>query len=99
MATGECSSPTGLSPSPSSRSSASTSSTPTTRPSCGRLASASRRGASTSSCAAWRPTEGDDMTEYVVLIVGDADRWWTTMSMQERKDGYAEYDRFGAELA
>jgi hypothetical protein len=39
------------------------------------------------------------MTEYVVLIVGDADRWWTSMSMQERKDGYAEYNRFGEELA
>ena len=38
------------------------------------------------------------MTEYVVLIVGDADRWWSTMSMQERKDGYAEYERFSAEL-
>ena len=24
------------------------------------------------------------MTEYVVLIVGDAERWWTTMSLQER---------------
>ena len=39
------------------------------------------------------------MTEYVVLIVGDAERWWTSMSPQQRKDGYAEYDRFGAELA
>lgn len=39
------------------------------------------------------------MSEYIVLIVGDADRWWTTMSMQERKDGYAEYTRFGEELA
>lgn len=38
------------------------------------------------------------MTEYVVLIVGDADRWWTTMSMQERADGYAEYERFGRTL-
>ena len=38
------------------------------------------------------------MTEYVVLIVGDADRWWTTMSMDTRQDGYAEYERFGAEL-
>lgn len=38
------------------------------------------------------------MTEYVVLIVGDADRWWTTMNMQERQDGYAEYERFGEEL-
>ncbi|WP_067432090.1 YciI family protein [Nocardioides jensenii] len=38
------------------------------------------------------------MAEYVVLILGDADRWWSTMSLKERKDGYAEYDRFGAEL-
>lgn len=38
------------------------------------------------------------MTEYVVLIIGDAERWWTTMSLQERKDGYAEYERFSAEL-
>jgi hypothetical protein len=39
------------------------------------------------------------MAEYMVLIVGDADRWWTSMSLQERKDGYAEYARFGEELA
>ncbi len=39
------------------------------------------------------------MTEYVVLIVGDADRWWTSMSLKERQDGYAEYARFGEELA
>jgi len=38
------------------------------------------------------------MTEYVVLIVGDPERWWTTMSRQERQDGYAEYERFSAEL-
>ena len=38
------------------------------------------------------------MTEYVVLIVGDGDRWWTTMSEQERKDGYAEYGRFAQQL-
>ena len=38
------------------------------------------------------------MTEYVVLIVGDADRWWTTMNEEQRKAGYAEYERFGAEL-
>ena len=38
------------------------------------------------------------MTEYVVLIIGDADRWWTTMTFQERQDGYAEYERFGEEL-
>ena len=39
------------------------------------------------------------MTGYVVLIVGDADRWWTSMSLKERQDGYAEYARFGEELA
>ena len=39
------------------------------------------------------------MTEYVVLILGDADRWWTTMNMQERTEGYAEYERFNRALA
>ena len=39
------------------------------------------------------------MAEYVVLIVGDADRWWTTMDVDKRKAGYAEYARFGEELA
>jgi len=39
------------------------------------------------------------MTEYVVLIVGDADRWWTTMDAERRAAGYAEYPRFGEELA
>lgn len=39
------------------------------------------------------------MTEYMVIIVGDADRWWTSMSLKERQDGYAEYARFGQELA
>lgn len=39
------------------------------------------------------------MTEYMVVIVGDADRWWSTMSQQERADGYSEYTRFGEELA
>jgi len=38
------------------------------------------------------------MTEYMVVIVGDADRWWTTMSAEERKHGYAEYGRFSTEL-
>lgn len=38
------------------------------------------------------------MTEYVVLIVGDADRWWTTMDVEQRRAGYAEYTRFGEEL-
>lgn len=39
------------------------------------------------------------MTEYVVLIIGDADRWWTSMSLKERKDGYAQYARFNQQLA
>lgn len=38
------------------------------------------------------------MTEYMIVIVGDADRWWTTMSAEERKQGYAEYGRFSEEL-
>ncbi|UUZ58796.1 YciI family protein [Nocardioides sp. B-3] len=39
------------------------------------------------------------MTEYTVLIIGDADRWWTSMSPAERKEGYAEYARFNRALA
>lgn len=39
------------------------------------------------------------MTEYVVLILGDGDRWWTTMSEEERTSGYAEYGRFAQQLA
>lgn len=39
------------------------------------------------------------MTEYVVLIVGDPDRWWTTMTDEERAAGYAEYGRFDEELS
>jgi hypothetical protein len=38
------------------------------------------------------------MTEYAVLIVGNADRWWTTMDVDKRKAGYAEYARFAEEL-
>ena len=38
------------------------------------------------------------MAEYVVLIVGDADRWWTSMTDEERAAGYGEYQRFDAEL-
>ncbi len=38
------------------------------------------------------------MTEYTVIIVGEADRWWTSMSLKERTDGYAEYARFGEGL-
>lgn len=39
------------------------------------------------------------MADYTVLIVGEADRWWTSMSLAERKDGYAQYARFNAALA
>jgi len=38
------------------------------------------------------------MTEYVVLIVGDADRWWRDMTDEQREAGYAEYVRFDEEL-
>lgn len=38
------------------------------------------------------------MPEYTVLIIGTADRWWTAMSLQERKDGYAQYARFNQAL-
>ena len=38
------------------------------------------------------------MSQYVVLIVGDADRWWTTMDAEQRSAGYAEYNRFSEEL-
>lgn len=39
------------------------------------------------------------MTQYTLMIIGDADRWWSTMSQQERVDGYAEYTRFDRELS
>lgn len=39
------------------------------------------------------------MAEYVVLITGDADRWWTSMTEDERRHGYGEYTRFDNELA
>ena len=39
------------------------------------------------------------MTEYVVLIGGDADPWSTTMDVETRTAGYAEYARFAQELA
>lgn len=39
------------------------------------------------------------MAEYTVLIIGDADRWWTSMTMQERADGYAQYATFNQALA
>ena len=37
--------------------------------------------------------------DYTVLIIGDTDRWWTSMSLKERKDGYAQYARFNQALA
>lgn len=40
-----------------------------------------------------------DAREYVVLIVGDPDRWWTSMSDEERQNGYAVYGRFSEQLA
>ena len=39
------------------------------------------------------------MAEYTVLIMGDADRWWTSMTMEERKEGYAQYAKFNKALA
>lgn len=39
------------------------------------------------------------MTKYVVLIMGDADRWWTSMTEEQRAAGYAVYTRFDEELA
>ena len=38
------------------------------------------------------------MTEYMVLIVGDAGRWWTTMTAEERKHGYEQYSLFSKSL-
>jgi len=38
------------------------------------------------------------MTEYVVLLMGDAERWWD-LSEDERRAGYAAHDRFTARLA
>jgi hypothetical protein len=39
------------------------------------------------------------MSEYTVLIIGDADRWWTSMTMEQRAEGYAHYARFNQALA
>ncbi|WP_377639947.1 YciI family protein [Oryzobacter terrae] len=39
------------------------------------------------------------MAEYVVLITGDPDRWWTSMTDEQRAAGYAEFGRFDEELA
>jgi hypothetical protein len=37
------------------------------------------------------------MTEYVVLLMGDAERWWD-LSEEERRAGYAAHDEFSARL-
>ncbi|KGN36177.1 YciI family protein [Knoellia subterranea] len=44
-------------------------------------------------------TPGGEPREYVVLIVGDPDRWWTSMTDEERQNGYAVYGRFSEQLA
>ena len=38
------------------------------------------------------------MTEYVVLLMGDAERWWTDMTEEQRREGYAAHGRFSTEL-
>ncbi len=38
------------------------------------------------------------MTEYVVLLMGDAERWWD-LSEDERRAGYAAHEQFSARLA
>ncbi len=45
------------------------------------------------------PPETRAPEQYAVLIIGDADRWWTTMSQEERSAGYATYGRFAQALA
>ncbi|MCF6377515.1 YciI family protein [Nocardioides KLBMP 9356] len=37
------------------------------------------------------------MTEYVVLLLGDAERWWD-LSDDERREGYAAHEAFSAQL-
>lgn len=39
------------------------------------------------------------MAEYTVLIVGGTDRWWTSMSLAERKEGYEQYTAFAEAVA
>ena len=38
------------------------------------------------------------MTEYVVLLMGDAERWWTELTEEQRREGYAAHGHFSAEL-
>lgn len=46
-----------------------------------------------------KPQDGrSDAVEYVILIVGDADRWWTSMTEEQRAEGYQAYERFDAAL-
>lgn len=37
------------------------------------------------------------MTEYVVLLMGDAERWWD-MTDDERRAGYAKHDSFSQQV-
>jgi hypothetical protein len=39
------------------------------------------------------------MAEYTVLIVGDEERWWSTMTEKERIEGYAQHGAFAEALA
>lgn len=39
------------------------------------------------------------MTEYVVLLMGDADRWWTETTDEEKREAYAAHERFSEQLA
>lgn len=38
------------------------------------------------------------MAGYTVLIIGEADRWWTSMTEAERKHGYEQYGEFDQAL-
>lgn len=40
-----------------------------------------------------------DTTEYVVLLIGDNERWWTDTTDEERAAAMAAHDRFTARLA
>ena len=39
------------------------------------------------------------MTEYVVLLIGDDERWWTKTSEEERSQAYAAHGRFSDEVS
>jgi hypothetical protein len=39
------------------------------------------------------------MTEYVVLLIGDNERWWSGTTEEERSAAMAAHDTFGARLA